>query len=145
MKEPLLVSACLVGKPTKYNGKDNQICEWEQLKEKYRLILVCPEVAGGLEIPRLPSERTNDRVVNREGKNVTKEFQKGAETACFLIRKYRIKKALLKEGSPSCGVEECYDGTFSGKKIFRSGVTTERLKNLGIEVYSEKTIKKLLE
>lgn len=142
--EYLLISSCLLGNNVKYNGKNNYIKEVELLKNKYNLIVICPEVMGGLPIPRIPSEILNDKVINKEGKDVTINFNKGAEEAIKLVKKYNIKKALLKEGSPSCGSRYIYDGTFSGNKIDGVGVTTKKLIELGLDIYSEKEIEKLL-
>ncbi len=142
--EYLLISSCLLGNNVKYNGKNNYIKEVELLKNKYNLIVICPEVMGGLPIPRIPSEILNDKVINKEGKDVTINFNKGREEAIKLVKKYNIKKALLKEGSPSCGSHYIYDGTFSGNKIDGVGVTTKKLIELGLDIYSEKEIEKLL-
>ncbi len=142
--EYLLISSCLLGNNVKYNGKNNYIKEVELLKNKYNLIVICPEVMGGLPIPRIPSEILNDKVINKEGKDVTIHFNKGREEAIKLVKKYNIKKALLKEGSPSCGSHYIYDGTFSGNKIDGVGVTTKKLIELGLDIYSEKEIEKLL-
>ena len=101
--EYLLISSCLLGNNVKYNGKNNYIKEVELLKNKYNLIVICPEVMGGLSIPRIPSEILNDKVINKEGIDVTSNFIKGKDEAIKLVKKYNIKKALLKEGSPSCG------------------------------------------
>ena len=142
--ENLLISSCLLGNNVKYNGKNNYIKEVELLKNKYNLIVVCPEVMGGLPIPRIPSEILNDKVINKEGIDVTSNFIKGKDEAIKLVKKYNIKKALLKEGSPSCGSKYIYDGTFSGNKIEGLGITTKALKELGLDIYNEKEIEKLL-
>ena len=142
--EYLLISSCLLGNNVKYNGKNNYIKEVELLKNKYNLIVICPEVMGGLPIPRIPSEILNGKVINKEGTDVTINFNKGAEEAIKLVKKYNIKKALLKEGSPSCGSHYIYDGTFSGTKVDGYGVTTKKLIELGLDIYSEKEIEKLL-
>lgn len=141
--EYLLISACLLGKNTKYNGKNNYRFETEALKTKYRLIPVCPEVLGGLGIPRKPSEIRQGRVLDSSGLDVSEYFIRGAEITERLVEKYDIRKALLKEGSPSCGSSEVYDGSFSGKKISGQGITAERLSALGIEIYNETEIYKL--
>ena len=142
--EYLLISSCLLGNNVKYNGKNNYIKEVELLKNKYNLIVICPEVMGGLPIPRIPSEILNGKVINKEGIDVTNNFNKGAEETIKLVKKYNIKKALLKEGSPSCGSHYIYDGTFSGIKVDGYGVTTKKLIELGLDIYSEKEIEKLL-
>ncbi|MCR5112801.1 MAG: DUF523 domain-containing protein [Acholeplasmatales bacterium] len=141
--EKLLISGCLLGRNCKYNGGNNYASEVEALKDKYELIVICPEVMGGLSTPRDPSERLNDKILSSKGKDVTKEFTNGAKIALELALKNGCTKALLKDGSPSCGSTYIYDGTFSHNKIKGYGVTTEMLINAGIEIYTEKDIEKL--
>ena len=137
--ENLLVSACLLGFECKYSGGSNKLSDEEiaKLKNEYRLIPVCPETAGGLPVPRDPSERLGDKVVSSKGRDVTAEFVKGAETALYLARRYGCKKALLKRNSPSCGGEFIYDGSFSGVLVPGEGVAAEMLKAAGVEVFGE--------
>ena len=144
MKEKLLISACLCGKHTKYNGEHNLISKISELETKYELFLVCPEVDGGLPVPRVPSEIVGKKVLNKDLVDVTNEFNAGAIIALNIVLHNNIKKALLKEGSPSCGVKTIYDGTFSGNKIQGSGVTARLLKEHGVIVYSENDIDELL-
>ena len=134
--ESLLISACLLGANCKYNGGSNALPEetLQALRMRYRLIPVCPEVAGGLPIPREPSERRGERVVSRSGRDVTAQFRQGAEVAAALALRFGARKALLKSNSPSCGSGTIYDGSFSGILIRGDGVTAERLKQLGVEV-----------
>ena len=137
--ENLLVSACLLGFNCKYNGGNNALPAeaLEKLRRQYRLIPVCPETAGGLPVPREPSERRGERVINRAGQDVTAEFQKGAELAAALVRRFQIRKALLKSNSPSCGSGSIYDGSFSGTLTVGDGVTSEYIKCEGIETVSD--------
>ena len=137
--ECLLISACLLGFECKYSGGSNKLSDERivALKEKYRLIPVCPESAGGLPTPRDPSERLGDKVVSSKGKDVTAEFTKGAETAVYLARRYGCKQALLKRNSPSCGGEYIYDGSFSGTLVPGEGVAAEKLRAHGVEVTGE--------
>lgn len=137
--ENLLISACLLGFECKYSGGSNKLSDEEiaSLKKEYRLIPVCPETAGGLPVPRDPSERLGDKVVSSKGKDVTAEFVKGAETALYLARRYGCKKALLKRNSPSCGGEYIYDGTFSGVLVPGEGVAAELLRREGLEILGE--------
>jgi len=130
--EKILVSACLAGVNTKYNGKNNYASILEQLKDKYEFVLICPEADGGLPIPRDPAERIKDRVISNKGNDVTMEYQKGASIALELAKKYDIHIAILKDGSPSCGSTYIYDGTFSHTKIPFYGVAAELLKKNGI-------------
>ena len=134
--EALLVSACLMGFNCKYSGGNNALPPeaLEELKRRYCLIPVCPEAAGGLPTPRVPSERRGDRVITRDGRDVTEAFRKGAEIAARLAEKYRIRRALLKSNSPSCGSKTVYDGSFSGILIRGDGITAAVLKERGIEI-----------
>ena len=140
----LIISSCLCGNNTKYNGGNNLIDNLELLKEKFNLITICPEVFGGLSTPRNPSEIVGQKVLSNKGVDVTENFYNGANKAVEILKSYNAKYALLKEGSPSCGVHKIYDGTFSGVKIPGSGITTNMFKELGIEIYSENEIEELL-
>ena len=142
--ERILISACLVGDNVKYNGGNNKSPLIDKLLEKYELIPFCPEVEGGLKTPRSPSERKDGRVINMEGQDVTTAFERGAELAFNICLFLKIKKVILKEGSPSCGSKKIYDGSFSHKVIQGMGVTAEYLKEKGIEVYNEDEIDSLL-
>lgn len=137
--ENLLISACLLGFECKYSGGSNKLSDEriEALKKEYRLIPVCPETAGGLPVPRDPSERLGEKVVSSKGRDVSAQFVKGAETALYLAKRYGCTKALLKRNSPSCGGEFIYDGSFSGRLIPGEGVTAEMLRAEGIEVFGE--------
>ena len=137
--ENVLISACLLGFACKYCGGSNKLTEQQlaALGERFRLIPVCPETAGGLPTPRDPSERLGDKVVSNQGRDVTAQYQKGAETALWLARRYDCKAALLKEKSPSCGSGQIYDGSFTGKLIPGDGVAAEELKKEGLIVFGE--------
>ena len=146
VKEKLLVSACLLGMNVKYNGKNNKI-DISKLNEKYELIPFCPEVEGGLSIPRPPAEIISKqplKILTSNGSNVTTEFEKGAKKALDICKKLYIKKALLKENSPSCGKNFVYDGSFS--KVLRGGqgATASLLSKNSIEIFSENEIDYLL-
>lgn len=132
MRETLLVSACLLGENCKYSGGNNYSPAVEALKEHFELIPVCPEQLGGLPTPRVPSERVGDRVLNREGTDVTDAFRLGAEKALEIALAHGVRRAVLQERSPSCGSGMIYDGTFSGKLIPGQGVTAELLRENGI-------------
>ena len=139
--EKVLVSACLIGNNCKYNGKNNRnekIIEF--LKDK-EVILVCPEVMGGLSTPRLKSEilvnNETLKVINEEGNDVTSNFTKGADIALKRALANNVKLAILKEKSPSCGVKQIYNGEFNGTKVDGSGVFTRLLIENGIKVLSE--------
>ena len=144
MKDPLLVSACLLGENCKYSGGNNYCSAVEQLRERYELIPVCPEQDGGLPTPRTPSERLGDRVVNKAGEDVTHQFNAGAKRALETALTKGCKAALLKERSPSCGCGEIYDGSFTGITVQGDGVTAEFLKQHHIAIFGESRIQDLL-
>ena len=137
--EKLLISACLLGESCRYDGKSNPLpaATLAALRERFELLPVCPERDGGMPTPRVPSERRGERVVNREGEDVTGFFARGAEKALALAESSGCRKALLKERSPSCGSDMIYDGGFSGTLIPGMGVTAERLRAAGTEVLGE--------
>jgi len=148
-KEKLLISSCLLGEFVKYNGHHNLLALFniDKLKEKYILYPFCPEVEGGLPIPRIPCEIvsfTPLKVINKVGEEKTKEFLEGGNRALELCKKEGITKAILKANSPSCGSRYIYDGTFSGKKVFGVGVTTKLLKEIQIEIISEEELEKFI-
>ena len=143
-KERILISACLVGDNCRYDGKNNLSPKIAALLEKYELVPFCPECEGGLKTPRTPSERQGDKVITKDGRNVTKQYERGAELAWNICFYLKIKVAILKDNSPSCGVHKIHDGSFSGKLIEGVGTTTELLKEKGINVISEDEIDTLL-
>ena len=139
--EKVLVSACLIGNNCKYNGGNNRnekIIEY--LKDK-EVILVCPEVMGGMDTPRLKSEivvdEKNLKVIDEKGEDVTLYFTKGAEIALNRAIANNVKVAILKEKSPSCGYKKIYNGKFDGTKVDDSGVFTRLLLEKGIKVLTE--------
>ena len=137
MKEKILVSACLLGINCKYDGSNNlneKVLDYIKDKE---VIPICPEILGGLSTPRPPSEIISDKVVNNEQKDVTKEYRKGAEESLKLAKLFKVKKALLKAKSPSCGCGKIYDGTFTKTLIDGDGITTQLFKENNIEVITE--------
>ena len=143
--EHLLISACLLGARCRYDGQSKPLLQLVALSEQFDLVPVCPEQLGGLPTPRVPAERTEDRVITKDGRDVTAEYRRGAEQALHLARVCGCRIALLKERSPSCGNGEIYDGNFSGKLEKGDGVTAELLRENGIRVYGESEIERLLE
>lgn len=133
----VLVSACLLGIPCRYDGRGNVCPGLVELAEKVDLIPVCPEQLGGLATPRVPAERVGDKVLTREGGDVTRQYRRGGELAAALAEFLDCRCALLKARSPSCGNGMIYDGTFSGQKVPGDGVTAQALKELGIPVFDE--------
>lgn len=144
MKKNLLVSACLLGIPCRFDGKSVPRVDILALSERYNLIPVCPEIYGGLPTPRTPSERLFDRVLMADGADVTENFRRGADVTVKLARELFCEAALLKERSPSCGYGEIYDGSFSHTLMKGVGVAAEALSALGIKIYGESEIEKLL-
>ena len=132
-----LVSACLIGACCRYDGEGKVNKSVAEFYSNNDCIAICPEVLGGLLTPRLPSEISGERVMNLEGEDITKKFKEGARRVLEICIKLGIKKAILKEFSPSCGVNMIYDGTFEGNKIDGMGYTAKILKENGIVVLSD--------
>ena len=110
----ILISACLLGLPCRYDGASKPQLWVEELARRHELIPMCPEQMGGLPTPRNPSEWRGDRVVMRTGEDVTEQYRRGAACALRLYQLLGCKAAVLKERSPSCGCGAVYDGTFTG-------------------------------
>ena len=142
--DKVLVSACLLGTPCRYDGKSKADARVLALAERYELIPVCPEVYGGLPTPRPPAERCGDRVLTEAGADVTAQYRRGAEAALQLARLYGCRAAILKANSPSCGSGTIYDGTFRHRRISGDGLTAALLKANGVQVYNEDTFAALL-
>lgn len=142
----LLVSACLLGFNCKYSGGNNALPAetLAELRERYRLIPVCPECAGGLPVPRTPAERQGRWVVTRDRRDVTAQYEKGALIALRLSRLYGCEAALLKERSPSCGSGMIYDGSFTGSLVPGFGAAAELLREMEIPVFGETRTEELL-
>lgn len=139
----ILVSQCLCGgEPVRYDGKTKQettpiFLKW--MKEG-RFITVCPEIFGGLSVPRAEAQRQGDKVVTIEGKDVTGAYMAGAEEAVRLAKEYNVVCAILKAKSPSCGNEQIYDGTFTRTLINGEGMAAEMLRKAGFKVFNEKQL-----
>ena len=139
--EKVLVSACLVGENCKYNGgnnKNDKIIEF--LKDK-EVILVCPEVMGGLSTPRFKSEILGGKVINEYGDDVSEYFVNGAKIALSKAIENNVTLAILKEKSPSCGVKKVYNGQFNGTLVKGSGVFSSLIGQLGIKILIEEDFK----
>ena len=136
----ILVSACLVGEPVRFDGRDTLQPDprWDRWRAEGRLVPFCPEVAGGLPVPRPPAEiQADGRVVDDRGADRTAAFRFGAEAALRAAREAGCALAILKEGSPSCGVNRIYDGTFSKTSVPGRGVAAALLAQHGLAVFSE--------
>ena len=148
----ILISACLMGEKVRYDGGGKQILHplLHRWLEEGRLVPICPEVAGGLPVPRPPAEISGDGgdsvlrdkalVKTREGKDVTRAFLAGAQAALELARVSGCSLAILKARSPSCGSKNIYDGSFSGSLKAGVGVTAALLQAHGIAVFSEEDL-----
>ena len=132
----LLVSACLLGCPCRYDGASKPCPAVLALAERHELVPVCPEQLGGLPTPRPPAERQGDRVVTQSG-DVTEQYRRGAAETVRLAKLLQCDGAVLKEKSPSCGHGAVYDGTFTRTLVPGDGVTAEALLSAGIPVYGE--------
>lgn len=130
----VLVSACLLGENCKYDGMNNYNNKVIEFIRGHKVIAVCPEVLGGLSVPRKPAEIVDGMIMTEEGISVNKEFHEGAALALRWALNGKIDMAILQSRSPSCGVNQIYDGTFSGKLIEGQGVFAEMLKRAGIKV-----------
>ena len=129
----IMVSACLAGENCKYNGGSNRNEKVLRLMEENEVILVCPEQMGGLPTPRTPCEICNGVVMTKEGRGVDQEFRAGAAKCLDVAMREQPDLIVLQSRSPSSGVKQRYDGTFSGKLTEGSGVTAELLMKNGFQ------------
>lgn len=143
--EKIIVSACILGDKTRYDGKSKKFLseKLEKWISEGRVVKICPEVMGGLGVPRAKSEISGEKVINEKGLDVTKNFYDGAEKSLEIAKKNNITKAILKQASPSCGTKEIYDGSFSGVKISGMGICARLFYENGIEIYDETEIDKI--
>lgn len=154
MLEPgnrILISACLIGCKCNYKASAASVYAaddsfWQHLFEVYQVLPICPEQLGGMPTPRIPCELQKQadmvlsgagKVINREGSDMTACFLKGAEEALHLARLYKPDLVVLKSRSPSCGIAEVYDGTFSGRLVPGSGMTAQVLQSAGFRLVDE--------
>lgn len=147
MFDKILISRCFLGENVRYDSKaiplkHPLLALWQQQK---RLVAICPEVSGGLPVPREPAEQQphSGKVITLSNIDVSAQFNDGANQALALCKKHNIRFALLKESSPSCGSSFIYDGSFSNKKIVGQGITSQLLHQHGITVFSEHSLDKL--
>ncbi len=132
----VLVSACLLGENCKYSGGNNlcpELLDWLK-RGGHEAVPVCPETLGGLPTPRTPAEIADGVVRTRDGRNVDGAFRRGAELALEIARREGAELAVLQPRSPSCGVREVYDGTFSGRRVPGMGIFAGLLKENGFRV-----------
>ena len=128
----ILVSACLLGENCKYNGGNNRNARVLRYVQGHEVIPVCPEVLGGLPCPRKPVEWVGERVLTRDGDDCTENFRIGVQKALETIADQHVDLAILQSRSPTCGVKQIYDGTFSGVRIDGQGALAKALAARGI-------------
>ena len=133
----VLVSACLLGGGCRYDGQSKAYPLLDELCRRHEVVPVCPEIMGGLPTPRVPAERQGQRVVTKNGVDVTAQYRRGAEEVLRLARKLGCTVAVLKERSPSCGSGRVYDGTFTGTLTDGCGAAAQLLRAHGIRVMGE--------
>lgn len=145
--EMILVSACLLGVNCKYNGQNNANSKILKNLKNFGIVPICPEQLGGLATPRLPAEIQNGqgldvllqkaKVIRKDGVDVSEAFIKGAYETLFIAESMSITRAILKAKSPSCGLGQIYDGTYTNTLKAGDGVTTALLRSKGIRVSHE--------
>ena len=128
----IAVSACLLGHDCKYSGGNNRSQKVLDYIEGHEVIPVCPEVTGGLPVPRVPVELKDGRAINRNGKDVTEFFRRGVEKE--MAKMQDIDLAILQPRSPSCGCKQIYDGTFSKTLVNGKGMFAQALAEAGIRM-----------
>lgn len=143
--EKILISACLLGDKCKYDGKSDYNPLIKELLEYYELVPVCAELYGGLGVPRDPAEIKDGKVINKSGRDVTRQYEEGAEKVYNICLYLGIRTAILKDHSPSCGSTTIHDGSFTSKMIKGEGITTRFLKMKGVTVIPDIEIESFLE
>ncbi len=129
-----LISACIAGVNCKYDGHNNFHRIAKELVDANKAVLACPEELGGLPTPRTPCEIKEGKVISKTGDDVSSEFRVGASKTLEIAKKHNVKIAIMQKRSPSCGVHQIYDGTFTSSLISGQGVTTTLLQKNGIKV-----------
>lgn len=138
--EKIMVSACLLGQKCKYNGGDNYSEKVIDYVKGHKVIPVCPELEGGLPVPRKPCEIVQGLVMDKDGACKDKQFRCGAEICLKKALDEKVSIAILQSRSPSCGVNQIYDGSFSGKLIEGRGIFASLLSDSGIKVLDAEDI-----
>ena len=132
-----LISACLLGKKCRYDGKGKLNSKILSIYVQENLVPVCPEQLGGLPTPRIPAEQAGDKVYTQNGDDITANFEKGAQIALEIALAQGCEEAILKAKSPSCGCGKVYDGNFTGTLIEGNGVFAQKLLDNGFSVKTE--------
>ena len=136
-KPKYVVSACLAGINCNYKGQSKPCKEVIELYKKGEALPLCPETLGKLPVPRQPSEIINGKAMSKDGRDVTVNFEHGAQIALAKALASGARKAIVKSKSPSCGYQRIYDGSFSKKLCAGNGFWTEKLLKAGFEIYTE--------
>lgn len=142
---PLAISACLAGENCTYKAGNHRLDCLDELRKRYRLVLVCPETQGCLGAPRPPAEIRDGKVYLQTGEDVSDQFALGASRAASMAVMHGCKTALLKEKSPSCGFGRVYDGTFSGVLVDGDGWGAARLAQAGVRIVGDTHARELLD
>ncbi|NUE92957.1 DUF523 domain-containing protein [Acinetobacter seifertii] len=150
----LLISACLIGEPVRYDGQSCLHTTLQQLFLNKKAHALCPELVGGFSTPRLPAEIVGGtgqdvldgkaKITDSSGLDVTALYLKGAHRTLEIAQQIKASCVVLKENSPSCGSQKIYNGTFQGERITGVGVTTALLQRHGFKVISENEIEEWL-
>ena len=138
----VLVSACLLGENCKYNGGNNDSPAVAEFVKDKEVLTICPEVMAGLGCPRTPIEIVDGVLMDRNGANVDAPMRQAVARAMEQLRKEEIQCAVLQSRSPTCGVNQIYDGSFSGKRIPGSGIFAQALKDAGYQVIDAEDLDK---
>ena len=140
----IMVSGCLLGENCKYSGGNNFNEKLVRLLEGHEVISVCPEVMGGLSVPRIPCEIVDGVVMGKDGVSYDAQFVKGAELTLEIAKREEIDLAILQPRSPSCGKGIIYDGTFTGGKTYGDGKTARLLIDHGFHVLTASEAEEVL-
>lgn len=144
----ILISACLLGIHCRYDGGENRQPQWLEALKEHHLVPVCPEQLGGLPTPRTPAEIVSEeplQVLTKTGMDWTEAFGRGAAECLRLAQLSGARCAVLKDGSPSCGVNRIYDGSFCNVRIPGQGLTARILGEAGLALYSEEDLARFIE
>lgn len=136
----IIVSACLAGVNCRFDGGNKANKKVIELVRKGKAIPICPEQLAGMTTPREAHEIKGARVVNKKGNNRTKAFQRGAKETLRIAKTFRVKEAIMKNKSPSCGCGKVFDGSFTGTLIEGDGITTRLLKENEIKIKSDEEV-----
>lgn len=136
----ILVSACLLGRNCKYNGGNNLNARVIELLKDHVAVEVCPELMAGLGVPRTPIEIVNGQVKDRDGNSVDAALRRSVDVILSQVRREGICYAILKSRSPTCGVHQVYDGSFTGTLVDGTGVLAQALMDAGCQVFDSEDL-----